>query len=83
LFLNQALSIDSTYLREALIRNVTWRLVVPGVVASFLACSAGGGQQNPAEPSKIKASTELVVVPVIVHKGGAHLGGLKKENSSY
>jgi hypothetical protein len=33
-----------------------------------------GGQQ----PSDL--STELVMVPVIMHKGGIHLGGLKKES---
>jgi VWFA-related protein len=50
-------------------------------VASLVAVpSAETSPQNPPEARKIKSATELVVVPVIVHKGGTHLTGLKKEN---
>jgi VWFA-related protein len=53
------------------------------VCASALVCLVGAIQASlskPQEPSKIKMSTDLVVVPVIVHKGGAHLTGLPKES---
>jgi len=50
-------------------------------VASLLAVpSAEPTPQNPPEAPKIKSATELVIVPVIVHKGGIHLGGLKRES---
>ena len=57
-----------------------WRLGNLFMVAFLLVSPANPAPQNSSEAPKIKTSIELVLVPVIVHKNGAHLGGLKKEN---
>jgi VWFA-related protein len=49
-------------------------------VVSLLAIAMNASPQNTSQDSRIKTSTDLVVVPVIVHKGGAHIAGLKKES---
>jgi VWFA-related protein len=61
----------------SVVRRVGRFLAVASLVA--VPC-AETTPQNPSEAPKIKSATELVVVPVIVHKGGAHLGGLKQES---
>jgi VWFA-related protein len=61
----------------SVVRRVGRFLAVASLVA--VPC-AETTPQNPPEAPKIKSATELVVVPVIVHKGGVHLGGLKKES---
>ncbi|MGB7844366.1 MAG: VWA domain-containing protein [Candidatus Acidiferrum sp.] len=59
--------------------NMMWRLGGCLAVASLFASPANAAPQNSPRAPKIKTSTELVMVPVIVHKHGVHLGGLKKE----
>jgi len=50
------------------------------MVVNLLAIAMNASAQNTSQDSRIKTSTDLVVVPVIVHKGGAHIAGLKKES---
>lgn len=50
------------------------------LVVIVFATSGNGSPQNAAETPKMKASAELVLVPVVVHKGSAHVGGLKKSD---
>jgi VWFA-related protein len=53
--------------------------VVSAITLALLTPAGSTPQQTP-ETTKIKASTELVLVPVIVRKSGAHVGGLAKQN---
>jgi VWFA-related protein len=50
------------------------------LVTSLGMSQPGAVPQNPPEAPKIKTSTDLVMVPVVVHKGGVHVGDLKKED---
>jgi VWFA-related protein len=60
--------------------NTMRRLGSCFLLASVFASLGKAAPQNSPEAPKIKTSTELVMVPVIVQKRGVHLGELKKEN---
>ena len=55
-------------------RNTTFICVV---VSAVTILNGNGASQKSTVP-KLKSSADLVLVPVVVHKGGAHLGNLKQ-----
>ena len=55
--------------------------IVLATVVAFAVLPAGSQPpQQTAPPTKLRASAELVLVPVIARKSGAHIGGLTKQN---
>lgn len=56
------------------------RLVLIAVILLSVRLAGNGAPQSTEQAAKLTSTTELVLVPVVVHKSGQHLGGLQKSD---